>query len=182
MRKSRSKDGAGRDGSEDSGAELSLPKLPPSSPPWRSWFCIGKRKLSTAPPDLEMSAQGDKEVVVQGQIAKKPEKEVKMPRWMSQSKVPKGLVKEVSGGMVIYTNRNSDSPGPTRPKSTVPPPRRDRYSRSINLNEDWRMEHTSGVRYEVGKSISIHRPDPCIEFSSFAGKNTARGSQKFVKL
>jgi hypothetical protein len=181
-RQSRSKDGAGRDESED-GAELALPKLPPSSLPRRSWFCIGKRKLSTrlqAPPDLEMSAQGDKEVVVQEQrVTKTSEIEVKIPRWMSQSKVPKGLVKEVSGGMVIYTNRNSDPPGPTRPKSTVPPPR-DRYSRSLNPNEDWHMEYTSGVQYEVGKTIStLH---PCTEFSSFAGRNTARGSQKFVKF
>jgi len=154
-RKSRSKDGTGLDESED-GAKIALPKLSPL--PRRSWFCIGKRKSSTRPPDLEMSAQGDKEVVVQAQrVTKTSEKEVKMPRWMSQSRVPKGLVKEVSGGMVIYTNRNSDLPGPTRPKSTVPPPRRDRYSRSIDLNEDWHMDHTYGVQYEVGKSISIFR-------------------------
>lgn len=121
-----------------------------NSAPKRSWFSLGKRKSLTMsppnPPDSEEKPPPEYPPCPVDSVTKEP-------RWMSESRVPKGLVKEVSGGMVVYTNGSKSSSSntePRRPKSTVPPPR-DRISRSANLDSDWHFEHLHGVRYEVSK-------------------------------
>jgi len=128
--------------------EVNEPETPASkSPRKRSQFGIGKRKLSSSLPLPVASLARDTEgsmipLSTESQKDTSASEKGKQPRWVSQSGVRKGLVKEVSGGMVVYT-------APVRPKQAVPPPRRDRCSRRGSLNSGWQMEHLHGVRYEV---------------------------------
>ena len=122
-------------------AEVVSPEKAMSPAPKRSWFGLGKRKsLAMSPPNSPDTEKKPLEYppCVVDSLTKEPRS--------------KGLVKEVSGGMVVYTNGSKNSRGkePRRPKSTIPPPR-DRISRSVNLNSDWHLEQIHGLRYEVSQ-------------------------------
>jgi len=131
--------------------EANESEAPASKSPRRSQFCIGKRKMSPSLPLPVTSLARDTEgsmipLSSDSQKDTSVSEKGKQPRWVSQSGVRKGLVKEVSGGMVVYTAPNKGS-DPVRPKPAVPPPRR--HSRRGSLNSGWQMEHLHGVRYEV---------------------------------
>jgi hypothetical protein len=129
--------------------EANEPEAPASKSP-RSQFGIGKRKMSPSLP-LPVSSLARE---TEGSMSKdtSASEKGKQPRWVSQSGVRKGLIKEVSGGMVIYTAPSKGS-NLLRPKPAVPLPRRDRHSRG-SLNSGWQMEHLHGVRYEVSFILS----------------------------
>ena len=149
------------------------PKAPTSKTPWRSWFGIGRRK-SLSPsspvscPNLQQDAEGSL-VRLSTDIPKRTNQaqmfqQGKQPRWVSQSGVRKDLVKEVSGGMVVYTAPNRGTK-PARPKPTAQPPRGGRHSSILQ------MEHVHGVRYQVSLfEISLPSLAGCL-----SGENTTRG-------
>lgn len=134
--------------------EANEAKAPASKAPRRSRFGIGKRKPPSLPLPIASLARDTEGSMIPLSIdthnhTSTSEKGKQQPRWVSQSGVRKGLVKEVSGGMVVYT-APSKGTNPARPKAAVPLPRRDRQSRRASLNSGWQMEHLHGVRYEVG--------------------------------
>ncbi|KAF9531976.1 hypothetical protein CPB83DRAFT_904104 [Crepidotus variabilis] len=176
-------------------------ELPLSQSKSRSWLCFGRRRAPpTTPPSPASSAPSSadpekikfnfKELQLPAQSAlqspESPERSRKISevektrRRVLEDSAPRGkVVKEVSGGMVIYTTRRSREAGarqshtaPLSPTLSVPesalrPPRRSsrriepeerrgrRRSpvrgrvRSVDLNADWHMEHVQGVRYEA---------------------------------
>ena len=125
-------------------AKVQEANQPESKQPRRPLFTIGSRKPSHSPPAT--ASQKGPEVALLPKSTEKHSKRAsvpengKQPRWVSQSGVRKGLVKEVSGGMVVYT---------ARPKPTAQPPRRDRRSRRESRSSSWHMEHMGNVAHEV---------------------------------
>ncbi|KDR85047.1 hypothetical protein GALMADRAFT_315338 [Galerina marginata CBS 339.88] len=132
---------------------------------WSSYLCCGRWKKSapTIPGDNNSEAPLDMLGKPKMEDAKTPityvsEKE----RSMMLQAEPRGLIKEVSGGIVIYTE----------PPRAAALPGRDRYPAAVDSNRGFERVH--GVRFEV---ISIFvefitTPSPSWEESIYTTWNT----------
>lgn len=154
--------------------EANQPEAPTSKTPRRPLFTIGSRKPSSSPPAT--TSQKYPEASLLPQSAEKHAKRVsvpetgKQPRWVSQSGVRKGLVKEVSGGMVVYTAPNRGSKA-TRPKPTAQPPWRDRKSRRESRSSSWHMDNMCDIAHEVSL---LRFPPPCPALNVFPDESATR--------
>ena len=112
-------------------------------------LCVGRAKAGAAPKAGEAgdAALGGAPDDAEAQRAARDEKEKEKVRNLMLQAEPRGVIKEVSGGVVMYT----EAPRPALP------PRRDRLPTA-----EWAFEHVHGVRFEVS----------CISFLVTAGEDS----------